>query len=50
MRIALVLFLFCCSLHKNYYNYSAKLDKRNAVRYNRFTTNIYGGDFYVYNS
>lgn len=35
----------CCAFHKNYYNHSVELDSGIFIRYNGFTTIIYGGDF-----
>ena len=32
--------MYCCALHKNYYNYSAELDSENGIGYNMVTMKL----------
>lgn len=32
--------MYCCALHKNYYNYFAELDSENAIGYNMVTMKL----------
>ena len=41
--------LYCCALHKNYYNYFAELDSENGIGYNNLTI-LFGGAVYVSNT
>ena len=41
--------LYCCALHKNYYNYFAGLDSENEIGYNILTI-LFGGAVYVCNT
>ena len=41
--------LYCCALHKNYYNYSDMLDSENGIGYNKLTI-LFGGAVYVSNT
>ena len=41
--------MYCCALHKNYYNYCAELDSENGIGYNKLTI-LFGGAGYVSNT
>ncbi|EGC02935.1 hypothetical protein CUS_6633 [Ruminococcus albus 8] len=41
--------LYCCALHKNYYNNSDMLDSENGIGYNKPTI-LFGGAEYVSNT